>query len=101
MQITPKMLKHWKADPVAFVREVLRDPETGQPFELYEAEERFIREALTLHPMGACPSLNWSTALQRSPVRRHSRQSSRFTLSLFWAGNMPRPTVWQTMRINR
>ncbi|MGA2264291.1 MAG: terminase TerL endonuclease subunit [Acidobacteriota bacterium] len=53
--ITGEQLQHWKADPVAFVREVLRDPETGQPFELYEAEERFLREALTLTPDGRLP----------------------------------------------
>jgi phage terminase large subunit-like protein len=42
-----KQLAIWKRDPVAFIREVLRNPETGKPFELYPAEERFIREALT------------------------------------------------------
>jgi hypothetical protein len=45
-------IARWKADPVAFVREVLRDPETGKPIELYEAQERFLREALTLGPDG-------------------------------------------------
>jgi len=35
------------ADPVAFVRRVLCDPETGRAFELYPAQERFLREALT------------------------------------------------------
>src|SRR5438067_12224919 len=45
-------LARWRADPVAFVREVLRDPETGQPFVLYPAQERFLREALTLTPDG-------------------------------------------------
>jgi hypothetical protein len=45
-------IARWKADPVAFVREVLCDPETGKPFELYEEEERFLREALTLGPDG-------------------------------------------------
>src|SRR5439155_5210155 len=39
-------------DPVAFIREVLVDPETGEPFVLYEAQERFLREALTLTPDG-------------------------------------------------
>jgi hypothetical protein len=37
----------WKRDPIAFVREVLINPETGQPFELYPEPERFFREALT------------------------------------------------------
>ncbi len=41
-------IARWKRDPVAFVREVLRDPETGRAFELYPAQEQFLREALTL-----------------------------------------------------
>jgi phage terminase large subunit-like protein len=42
----------WMLDPVCFIREVLRDPQTGQPFVLYEAEERFFREAFTLTSEG-------------------------------------------------
>jgi phage terminase large subunit-like protein len=37
-----------KRDPIAFIREVLIDPETGKPFELYPAQEVFLREALTV-----------------------------------------------------
>jgi len=40
-------LARWKSDPVAFVREVLIDPESGKPFEIYSAQERFLREAFT------------------------------------------------------
>lgn len=32
-------------DPVRFVRTVLRNPETGKPFELYPAQEEFLRRA--------------------------------------------------------
>jgi len=45
----------WKHDPVAFVREVLVDPETGQPFVLYPAQERFLRAALTVGANGRLP----------------------------------------------
>src|SRR5207249_6493874 len=41
--------------PLEFIREVLVDPETGQPFVLYPAQERFLREALTLTPDGRLP----------------------------------------------
>src|SRR5262252_6229534 len=41
-------LNVWKRDPVAFIREGLIDPETGKPFVLYPAQERFLKEALTL-----------------------------------------------------
>jgi hypothetical protein len=42
-----KLLAKWRRDPVAFIGEVLIDPETGKAFELYPAQERFLREALT------------------------------------------------------
>jgi phage terminase large subunit-like protein len=42
-------------DPVAFVREVLVDPETGQPFVLYPVQETFLREALTPGADGRLP----------------------------------------------
>src|SRR5271169_6641772 len=48
-------IARWKADPVAFVTEVLRNPETGRPFELYPAQERFLSEAFTLAPDGRLP----------------------------------------------
>ncbi len=37
-------LRRWKEDPVVFINEVLRNPETGQPYDLYPAEEEFVRE---------------------------------------------------------
>lgn len=52
--LTEKIAR-WRADPVAFVREVLRDPETGKPFVLYPAQERFLREAFTLTADGKLP----------------------------------------------
>jgi phage terminase large subunit-like protein len=48
-------LSRWKRDPCAFFRECLIDPETNRPFELYAAEERFFREALTPTADGRLP----------------------------------------------
>ena len=45
----------WRTDPIAFINDFCRNPETGQPFELYPAQERFLREALTLTPDGRLP----------------------------------------------
>jgi hypothetical protein len=45
----------YRNDPIAFIRDFLVDPETGKPFVLYEAEERFLREALTLDAEGRLP----------------------------------------------
>jgi phage terminase large subunit-like protein len=42
-------------DPIAFITEVLVNPETGRPFELYPAQELWLREALTLMPDGTLP----------------------------------------------
>ena len=54
--------ERWRSDPVAFVREVLVNPETGQPFELYPAQVQFLREGLTLTSEGKlpCPELVFS-----------------------------------------
>jgi hypothetical protein len=38
-------LERWRRDPAEFIGEVLRDPETRQPFVLLEAEKRFISRA--------------------------------------------------------
>jgi hypothetical protein len=48
-------VEQYRRDPVAFVRDFLRDPETGKPFVLYPAEEQFLRLALTLTPEGRLP----------------------------------------------
>jgi phage terminase large subunit-like protein len=39
-------------DPVAFIEEVLHDPETGEPFRLYEQQRMFLRRAFELAPDG-------------------------------------------------
>jgi hypothetical protein len=48
-------IARWKRDPIAFIREVLINPETNKPFDLYLDEERFIREAFTVTPDGRLP----------------------------------------------
>src|SRR5213083_1449505 len=69
-RMTPAMMR-WRRDPVAFVREVLVDPESGQPFVLYAAQERLLRHALTIGASGrlpfaelvyACPKKSGKTA---------------------------------------
>ena len=47
-----KTLKRYRADPVAFVDECLVNPETGKPYELLEAERRFLKHAFRLGPDG-------------------------------------------------
>jgi phage terminase large subunit-like protein len=45
----------WRSDPIAFIRDFCRNPETGRPFQLYPAQERFLREGLTLTSEGRLP----------------------------------------------
>jgi hypothetical protein len=35
-------LDRWRREPAAFITEVLRDPETGRPFDLLQSELRFL-----------------------------------------------------------
>src|ERR1700722_6572312 len=42
----------WVQDPCLFIREVLVNPETSKPFELYTAQERFLRELFKRAPDG-------------------------------------------------
>ena len=45
-----QLLRKWRRDPVAFIGEVLRNPEDGRPFALYPAEAEFLRRTLTPAP---------------------------------------------------
>jgi len=53
--MTTQKLTQWRRDPVAFIREVLINPETGEHFQLYPAEERFLRAAFTPDRGGRLP----------------------------------------------
>jgi hypothetical protein len=55
MMDAQEQLETWRSDPIAFVCDFCRNPETGRPFELYPAEVRFLREALTLTAWGQLP----------------------------------------------
>ena len=50
-----KPLARWRTDPVAFIMEVLRNPETGKPFALYDAQVEFLRRAFVLTDNGRLP----------------------------------------------
>ncbi len=49
-------LERYAHDPVAFITEVLVDPETNEPFVLYPAQVDFLRAALTLTDDGRLPA---------------------------------------------
>jgi hypothetical protein len=65
-----KALKRYRADPAAFIEEVLHDPETGQPFVLLDAERAFLEHAFKTNSNGrllypeqvyACPKKSGKT----------------------------------------
>jgi phage terminase large subunit-like protein len=45
-------IARWRNDPVAFIEQVLIDPDTKKPFRLYEAQRRFLAEAFRLTDNG-------------------------------------------------
>jgi hypothetical protein len=49
---TPANIERWRADPVAFIEDVLIDPETDAPFVLSYAQRLFVRRAFKLSPDG-------------------------------------------------
>ena len=45
--LTASALERWRQQPIEFIEQVLRDPETGQPFDLFPAQRRFFEHAWT------------------------------------------------------
>jgi phage terminase large subunit-like protein len=41
--LEPSALERWRRDPAEFITEILRDPETGKPFVLLDAERKFLQ----------------------------------------------------------
>lgn len=48
-------LAYWRNHPLAFMRDCLRDPESGAPFALYPEEAAFVRRAFTPTSDGRLP----------------------------------------------
>ena len=63
-------LVRWRASPIAFIEEMLHDPETGRPFVLLEAKRAFMRHAFTL-------DRNGRLALPRVGLRRDQEYPAR------------------------
>jgi hypothetical protein len=45
-------LQRWRREPTRFIEEVMRDPETGKPFELLPAERTFLEHAFKTNDAG-------------------------------------------------
>ena len=64
-------LARWQLEPPSFIAEILRDPETGRPFNLLPAQHQFFKHAWSLNGDGrliypeqvfACPKKSGKTA---------------------------------------
>jgi phage terminase large subunit-like protein len=63
-------LARWQREPTSFICEVMRDPETGKPFELLPAQKRFFKQAYKFNgdrlrypeQIYACPKKSGKTA---------------------------------------
>jgi hypothetical protein len=67
-------LDQWQKEPIRFIEQILRNPETGKPFELLEAERAFLAHAYQTDESGRLVYPERSTRARRSPVRPASRQ---------------------------
>lgn len=45
-------LERWQRNPISFINEVLRNPKTGQPFELFDAQKQFFAHCWNTGPDG-------------------------------------------------
>ena len=45
-------IAEWRRDPAKFITQVLINPETKQPFQLYDAQHQFLEEGFRLTPDG-------------------------------------------------
>jgi phage terminase large subunit-like protein len=45
-------IARWRKDPAAFIEQVLINPDTKEPFQLYEAQRTFLREGFRMTPDG-------------------------------------------------
>jgi phage terminase large subunit-like protein len=45
-------LTRWRRQPISFIQEILRDPETGRPFELFDAQKQFFAHAWQINDDG-------------------------------------------------
>jgi phage terminase large subunit-like protein len=84
--ITAADLARWKANPVAFIEEVLRDPETGHPFVLYPAQRRFLKLALTPTKDGRLPFVELLFAASKKSGKTATSAMVMLTVIVVLAG---------------
>jgi hypothetical protein len=86
-------LTRWRRNPISFIQQCLRDPDTGKPFKLLDAERRFLAHAFQLGDDGrllypeqiyACPKKSGKTTF----AAIHA-----LTTTLLFGGRYPEATI--------
>jgi Phage Terminase len=86
-------LTRWRRNPISFIQQCLRDPETGKPFKLLDAERRFLAHAFQVGDDGrllypeqvyACPKKSGKTTF----AAIHA-----LTTTLLFGGRYPEATI--------
>jgi Terminase large subunit, ATPase domain len=86
-------LMRWRRNPISFIEQCLRDPETGKPFKLLDAERRFLAHAFQLSDDGrllypeqvySCPKKSGKTTF----AAIHA-----LTTTLLFGGRYPEATI--------
>ena len=79
-------LARWRADPIAFIEHTLRDPETGKPFVLSEAERDFFKFAFKLDDNGRLKFPSWYSAPSRRVGKTTLAAIIMLTMILLYGG---------------
>jgi hypothetical protein len=81
-------LDQWQQQPILFIEQILRNPETGKPFELLDAERAFLAHAYQTDESGrlvyseqlyACPKKSGKTGFAATHLLTTTR------LLMFWS----------------
>jgi hypothetical protein len=79
-------LDRWRREPARFIAEVIRDPETGKPFELLPAERVFLEHAYRTDDAGrllypeqvySCPKKSGNVVMMNVRMIDFSRYAER------------------------
>jgi hypothetical protein len=77
MDAHPDDFDSWRADPAAFIEDVLRDPETGERFVLNASQRAFLKHAFKRDAQGRLLSL--FTAHRKKAAKPGSQRCSSCT----------------------
>ena len=92
---TSAALARWRANPVAFIEEVLIDPETDKPFVLLLAERVFLEHAFERDDTGR---LRYPELIFSAPKKSGKTTLAALfviTILLLFGGVIPRPSAAQ------